>query len=146
MPRAFGMPSGLVRGGGGWMKGPTPSTTHAISVVAGAAIRNGAALAPRGQDLKRSGATCMMRASLGISVCPTTSSSMMATHIPMFGWRTTASRVGRVGRTMTSSSSNSSLFTWLTHPELGSITFLETRLIVGRILRRSSPATFMAHP
>jgi hypothetical protein len=130
------------RGGGG-MKGHAPSTACAIYVTAGAKIRNGAALAPRGRDLNHSRAICMMCASLGFSVHPTTSSSMMARPILASSWWTTASCAWQEGWTMTSSSSSSSPSTWPTCPELGSITCPETRSIVGRISRRSSPVTFM---
>jgi hypothetical protein len=98
--------------------------------------------AMRGRDLKHSGATCAMRASLGIFVHPTKASSMIARLIPASGWRTTASCAGRV---MTSLSSSASPSAWSTRPELGSITCPETRLIVGRISRRSSRATFRTH-
>jgi hypothetical protein len=132
-----------MRGGG--TKGHAPSTARTICVMAGTTIRNDTALAPRGQNLKRSGATCVMHASLGIFVRPTTSSSMTMRPTAASGWRTTASRAGWAGRTMTSSSSNLSPSTWPTHPKLGSITYPKTRSAVGRISRRSSPATFKAH-
>jgi hypothetical protein len=54
------------------MKGHASSTMCAICVTAFVAIGNGAALAPRGQDPEHSGATCAMRASLGVFVHPTT--------------------------------------------------------------------------
>jgi hypothetical protein len=82
---------------------------------------------------------------LGVSMRPTTSSSMTARLIPTSSWKTTASHAGRVGRTMTSSSSSSYPSTWLTCPVLGSITCPETRSIIGWISWRSSPATFRAH-
>jgi hypothetical protein len=72
----------------------TLSIAHVIYVTTGAAIRNGAVVALRGLDLKHSGATCMMCASLGVSMCPTTSSSMTARPIPVSGYRTTALRAG----------------------------------------------------
>jgi hypothetical protein len=94
------------------MKGHALSTSHAICIPTGATIGNGVALASRGQDPKRSGATYAMCASLGVFVTPTTSSSMTARPIPAYGWRTTASCAGQVGQTMASSSSNSSPSTW----------------------------------
>jgi hypothetical protein len=108
-----------MRGGG--TKGHAPSTTRTICVVASTTIRNDIALAPRGQNLKRSGAMCVMHDSLGIFVRPTTSSSTTMRPTAASGWRTTASRARRAGRTMTSSSSNLSPSTWPTHPKLGSI-------------------------
>jgi hypothetical protein len=48
-----------------------------------------------------------------------------------------ALHAGQVGQMTTSSSSNSSPFTWLTQPGSGSITCLENRSIAGRISKRS---------
>jgi hypothetical protein len=129
----------------GGTRGHAPSTVHTTCVVVDATTENSVVLALRGMGLKRSRATCAMHASLSVFGCPTILSSTMARSIPVFGWRTTASRAGRVGRTTTFLSSSSSPVIWLTHPELGSITCLETRSIVGRISRRSLPATSRAH-
>jgi hypothetical protein len=126
------------------MKGHVLSTMHVICVTAGAVIENGTTLALRDQDLKRSGGMCATCASLVIFGCPTTLSSMMAIQTLAFGWRNTTSRVERGGWTMTSSSSSSSPFTWSTCPELHSITCQKTRSIVGRISRRSLPASLRA--
>jgi hypothetical protein len=126
-------------------KGHALSTVCATFVTVGAAIENGAALAPRGQGLKRSGATCVTHASLSIFGSPTTSSSTTAKPIPMFGCRTTASCAGRAGWSTIPSSSSSSPFTCLKRPELGSITCPKTRSIVGRVSRRYSLATLRAH-
>jgi hypothetical protein len=48
-----------------------------------------------------------------------------------------ALHAGQVGQMTTSSSSNSSLFTWPTQPGSGSVTCPENRSIAGRISRRS---------
>jgi hypothetical protein len=122
----------------GGTKGNTSSIAHATRITAGAAIENGANLAPRGQGPRRSGATCVAHASISIFEHPITSSSMMVNPIPAFVWRTTASRAGQAGQIMTLSYSSSSPFTCLTWPKLGLITCPETRLIVGMISRRSS--------
>jgi hypothetical protein len=77
-------------------------------------------------------------ASLSIFEHPITSSSAMVKPILAFGWRTTASHAGQAGWTMTFSSSSSSPITWLTWPDLGSITYPGTRSIVGKVSRRYS--------
>jgi hypothetical protein len=130
--------------GGGGMRGHVMSTTHATCVVAGTTTVNSTALAPMGQCPRHSGVACMACVSLNIFGHQIMSSNMMAKPILAFAWRTIASCAGQAGQMMTSSSSSSFPFSWLTPLGPGSITCPETRSIAGRISRRSSLTTFRA--
>jgi hypothetical protein len=79
------------------MKGHVTAPPHATYITVDAVIGNGVVLAPTGWGPKRSGATCMMHASLNIAGRPATSPNTMAKLILVFGWRTTDLHVGQVG-------------------------------------------------
>jgi hypothetical protein len=107
-PRASSMPLGPMGGRG------CPLTTCITRVTTGAMTERGVALALRGQGPRRSGATCVMCAFQKVPGHQITLSNTTIRQIPVFGWRTTASRVGQAGWMITSSSSSSSPFTKLT--------------------------------
>jgi hypothetical protein len=95
--------------------------------------RDGTALAPRGPGARRLGVTCMTRASPSVFEHPTLSSCLTVKPITGSSKRSTTLHAGQSGWIVTYFSFSSFPSTWLTCPELGSITCPKTRSIAGRI-------------
>jgi hypothetical protein len=109
------------------------STASTSNAMAGTTTENGTALAPRGPGARHLGVTCMTRASPSVFERPTLSSCLTVKPITGSSKRSTTLHAGQSGWIVTYFSFSSFPSTWLTCPELGSITCPKTRSIAGRI-------------